>query len=402
MKKREGRLFHVASDEEIKRGLTTDIYFLRTKEILEKEGLKDRRAYAEFTLGDLPNEWQWGVFCGLDEVIALLEGVKVDLYAVPEGTIFSSKDVNGVRVPLMAIDGPYGEYCSYETPALGLICQATGVATKSARVKQAAGESLVLAFGIRRMHPAIAPMLDRASYIGGCDGVSSLIGAKAIGATPMGTMPHALVVVFQGQKEAWRAFDKHMPKGVPRIALIDTYSDEKEEAILAIEELGKKLDGVRLDTPSSRRGNLADIVREVRWELDIRGYKDVEIIVSGGIDEGKIPELKQAGASGFGVGTAISNAPTVDFAMDIVELDGEPCAKKGKYSGRKDVLRCEKCLALVVVPKGQSKERCPTCNSKLKSILECVLKNGRPTKTKPTPDKIRNYLLSQLKRQGRF
>lgn len=397
MKKQKSKLFHIASEEEIRNGKTSDIYFLRTKEILEKEGLAHKRAYAEFTLGDLPNGWEWGVFCGLDEVITLLAGLNVDLYAVPEGTIFTPKDINGVRLPLMAIDGPYGEYCVYETPALGLICQATGVATKSALVKKAAGDALVLAFGVRRMHPAVAPMLDRAAYVGGCDGVSSLIGAKAICKPPMGTMPHALVVVFRGQKEAWRAFDKHMPKDVPRVALIDTYSDEKEEAILAIETLGKRLDGVRLDTPSSRRGNLADIVREVRWELDIRGYKDVKIIVSGGMDEGRIPELKAAGASGFGVGTAISNAPTVDFAMDIVEFESKPCAKKGKYSGIKDVLRCEKCLGFIVVPKGKAIFKCPTCSAKTKPILERILKNGRPTKEQPTPEQIRKYLLSQLK-----
>ncbi len=397
MKRQSQRRFHIASDEEIIKGETTDIYFLRTKEILEREGLERKRAYAEFTLGDLPNGWEWGVFCGLDEVIALLDGLDVDLYAVPEGTIFTAKDINGVRVPLLAIDGPYGEFCIYETPALGLICQATGVATKSARVKKAAGESLVLAFGVRRMHPAIAPMLDRASYIGGCDGVSSLVGAKTIGKSPMGTMPHALVVIFQGQKDAWRAFDRYMPKDVPRVALIDTYSDEKEEAILAIEALGKRLDGVRLDTPSSRRGNFADIIREVRWELDIRGYKDVKIIVSGGIDEAEIPELKAAGASGFGIGTAISNAPTTDFAMDIVELDGKPCAKKGKYSGRKDVLRCKKCLSLAVSPKGHSRDKCPTCNALMEPILERVLKNGRSAKAQPTPEDIRRYLLSQLR-----
>lgn len=398
MRRDKQRLFHIASDDEIRKGLTTDVYFLRTKEILEKEGLKNRRAYAEFTLGDLPEGWKWAVFCGLDEVINLLEGLDVDLYAVPEGTVFAPKDINGVRLPLMAIDGPYADYCIYETPALGLICQATGVATKSARVKKAAGEELVLAFGIRRMHPAIAPMLDRASYIGGCDGVSSLMGAETIGKPPKGTMPHALVVVFQGQKQAWQAFDRHMPQDVPRIALVDTYSDEKQEAILAVEALGEALEGVRLDTPMSRRGNLADIVREVRWELDIRGYRDVRIIVSGGLDEAKIPELKLAGASGFGVGTAISNAPTVDFAMDIVALEERPCAKKGKYSGRKDLLRCEKCLTFLVVPKGEAAPRCPTCNGKMGPILKCVLKKGKPTKSQYTPEEIRKRFLSQSKK----
>src|SRR5207247_2683866 len=124
----------------------------------------------------------------------------------------------------------------------------------------------------------------------------------------------------------------------PRIALVDTYYDEKTEAIIAAEEIAA-LAGVRLATPSSRRGDFASIVREVRWELDLRGHKDAKIYVSGGLDESSIPALVEAGADGFGVGTTLSNAPTVDFAMDIVEREGKPAAKRGQFGGRKDVSR---------------------------------------------------------------
>src|SRR5207247_8609745 len=99
------------------------------------------------------------------------------------------------------------------------------------------------------------------------------------------------------------------------------------------------LPGVRPDTPPCRRGNCAAIVREGRWELDLRGHKDAKIYVSGGLDETSIPALAEAGADGFGVGTSLSNAPTVDFAMDIVEREGKPAAKRGQFGGRKDVSR---------------------------------------------------------------
>ncbi|UCB61508.1 MAG: nicotinate phosphoribosyltransferase, partial [Candidatus Bathyarchaeota archaeon] len=333
---------------QIKKGETTDIYFVRTKQVLEAKKLTKIHAYAEVTPGRLPRGWPWGILCGIEEEAHLFEGCPVDVYAMPEGSVFYHEDCKGIREPVMYIEGPYGEFCLLETPLLGLLCQASGVATRAARVKKVAGKKSILAFGIRRMHPALSPMLDRAAYIGGCDGVSSLSGAKIIGAKPMGTMPHALIIAFGDQAKAWKAFDEVMPSDVPRVALIDTYYDETAEAIMAVEALKKQLEGVRLDTPSSRKGDFAQIVREIRWELDVRGYKHVKIFVSGGLDEESIRILSEAGVEAFGVGTAISNAPTVDFAMDIVEMKGKPVAKRGKLSGKKQVWRCPHCLTDVV------------------------------------------------------
>ncbi|TMI60783.1 nicotinate phosphoribosyltransferase, partial [Candidatus Bathyarchaeota archaeon] len=97
--------------------------------------------------------------------------------------------------------------------------------------------------------------------------VSSIIGARLLDLQPTGTMPHSLIVSIGDQVKAWKSFNKYMPKDVPRIALVDTYYDEKTESIMAAEALGKDLYGVRLDTPGSRRGDFAEIIREVRWEL---------------------------------------------------------------------------------------------------------------------------------------
>src|SRR5437870_11158254 len=109
-----------------------------------------------------------------------------------------------------------------------------------------------------------------------------------------------------------------MPKDVPRIAIVDTYYDEKSEAIMAAEVLGKALYGVRLDTPSSRRGNFPEIVKEVRWELDSRGFKEVKIFVSGGLDDEWVRVLLWNGAGGFGVCTSDGNARSVGVEMDVV------------------------------------------------------------------------------------
>jgi len=390
------RHFYIATDEEIKKGLTTDIYFERTRIILEKYRMSDVRVAMEVTCGKLPRGWPWAILCGVEEALKLLEGHPVDVYGLREGTLFTSNDIKGVRVPVMRVEGSYGRFCLFETPLLGLLCQSTGVATMAARIRKKAGDRMVLGFGIRRMHPALAPMIDRASYIGGVDGVSSMIGAEAAGIKPTGTMPHALIIVFGDQVKAWKAFDETLPQDVPRIALVDTFYDEKVEALMAAEALNGRLVGVRLDTPGSRKGDFGEIIREVRWELNLRGYKDVKIIVSGGIDDENIDELVEAGADGFGVGTSISNAPTVDFAMDIVEVEGKPIAKRGKFSGRKDVWRCPECLRIDVEPIGSSSPSCPSCGIGMENILEPLMKDGKIIVDLPQPSEIRSYVLRQL------
>ncbi len=388
--------FHISSEDEIKSGKTTDIYFARTEEILESEGKSDREVVAEVTSGSLPEEWPWAVLTGLDEVASLFENVPVNVWSVPEGTIFRPYDCDGIRVPLLVIEGAYGDFCSLETPMLGLLCHASGVATKSARVRKVTGDKDILAFGIRRMHPALAPMLDRAAYIGGSDGVSSIAGAEEIGKEPMGTMPHALMIVFGDQVEAWKAFDKDIAEDVPRITLVDTYSDEKEEAIKAAEALQEKLDGVRLDTPSSRKGSFPELIREIRWELDIRGFEHVDIVVSGGLDEYSIPPLIEAGADSFGVGTSVTNAPVLDLAMDIVEVEGKYAAKRGKLSGRKDVWRCKECSEIKVKLSDKEKPECPKCGGETESVLEPLIKDGKIVKDLQSPEEIQEKVITQL------
>ncbi len=392
------RLFHYATDEEIKKGETTDIYFLRTKQVIEAKKLDKLRALAEVTPGRLPSGWPWGILCGIEEEAHLFEGCNVDVYAMPEGSVFYHSDHRGVREPVMFIEGPYGEFCLLETPMLGLICQASGAATRAARIKKVAGEKLVMAFGIRRMHPALSPMLDRAAYIGGFDGVSSLKGAETIGEKPMGTMPHALIIAFGDQVRAWKAFDEVMPPDVPRVALVDTYFDEKIESIMAAEALKDRLYGVRLDTPRSRKGNFAELVREVRWELDVRGYQHVKIFVSGGLNEESVRVLSEAGAEAFGVGTSVSNAPTIDFAMDIIELEGKLVAKRGKLGGKKQVWRCPKCLVDTVQLFKSPQPNCPECGGKTQPMLKPLIEKGKIVAKLPKPSEIRQYVLDQIEK----
>ncbi|AEH25072.1 nicotinate phosphoribosyltransferase [Pyrococcus yayanosii] len=385
------RSFYIASEEEIKKGKTTDVYFIRTKKILEEKGIH-KKVFAEVTTTSLPKGWKWGVLAGIEEVAKLLEGLPVNVYAMPEGTIFHPYE------PVLQIEGYYEDFGIYETALLGMLSQASGIATAALRIKIAANFKPVYSFGIRHMHPAIAPMIDRAAFIGGCDGVSGVLGAEMLGEKPVGTMPHALIITVGDQVKAWKFFDEVIEPEVPRVALVDTFYDEKTEAIMAAEALGERLNAVRLDTPSSRRGNFRRIIEEVRWELDLRGYRHVKIFVSGGLDEEKIREIADV-ADAFGVGGAIASAKPIDFSLDIVEVEGKPITKRGKLSGRKQVYRCEN-GHYHKVPADKKFERCPVCGAKVEPLLRPLIEKGEIVGELPKAREIRAYVLEQAEKFG--
>ena len=390
------RLF-AAGEKEIRDAYTTDVYFERTKKILSAKKMDGTAVWAEFSLGSLPNKWPWAVLCGTEEVLRLTEGTDIDIFGVPEGTIFRSRSPKGIRVPLMNIRGRYADFGEAETAMLGMLCHPSGVATAAARVRCAAKDKRVMAFGNRRMHPAISGVLDRSAYIGGCDDVASKIGGDIIGKEAVGTVPHALMLIMGSDEAAFKAFDETIEKSVPRIMLVDTFSDEREASINAC-KLIKGLKGVRLDTPSSRRGSMREIIQEVRWELDSKGFEDVEIIASGGLDETSIRELMGSGVSGFGVGTSISNASTLDISMDIVCKNGSAISKKGKFGGRKYTFRCPRCLSMDVSLSASDEMTC-SCGSKME-MAEIPLMKGGKRIYKKSPAEIREYVLAQLKQLG--
>ncbi len=391
MSGREPRLY-IADVKEILSGEATDIYFVRTREILEKYNLGDTWVRMEIHAYSLPKGYDWAVFAGLEEALALLKGKKVNVYAMPEGTLFKPVE------PVMVVEGPYNEISVYETSLLGILRHATSIATRAARIKKLAGDKQVLFFGLRSLHPAIQPMADRAAYIGGVDGVSGVLSKKYIGIEPKGTMPHALILVFGDPVKAWKAFDEVIPENVPRIALADTMYDERLEALMAAQALGDKLYGVRFDTPSSRRGSMRKIVAEARWTLDIHGFKYVKIFVSGGIGEKAIVDLRDI-VDGFGVGTSIAFPPSIDLSMDIVEkmIDGRwvPLSKRGKWPGMKQVYRCRPGLNDVITPWNSTPPKCSD-GSKPIPLLKKYVEQGKVIVELPSIDEIRRYVLEQL------
>lgn len=314
--------FGIVDDETITEGACTDIYFDRTAAALVRDG-RNPIVTAEITASALPAEW--GVFCGLNDVIRLLAERNVNVSVLPEGSIFYPGE------PVIRIQGPYLEFCVLETALLGFICHASGIATAAAHIKAAACGRHVLSFGSRRQHPAIARMIERAAWIGGADAVSNTC---APGGIPVaGTIPHSLIMCYGNPEEAWASFDRTAPPDVPRVYLCDTYCDEKRE-VLAAARAGAI--AVRLDTPRSRRGDMRAILEEVRWELDVHGFENVGIFLSGGLTIDDVRAYRDI-VEAFGVGGAIANAPVIDFSLDIVEIEGMPVSKRGKKSGVKEV-----------------------------------------------------------------
>ena len=364
---------------------------LHTKKVLQNNNIGSRVVMEVFAR-DVPYPDNWGILTGVYEAAKLMEGLPINVWAFDEGSVFVADKSTAMYEPLMVIEGRYVDFVEYENPLLGLLTSSTSVSTRAAKFRMAAGDKLLLSFGTRRVHPALAPLVERACYVSGFDGVSNVLGARLLELEPAGTMPHALVQVLGSQEKAWRMFDETIPRGTARVALVDTFWDEKTESIKALEVLGPKLWGVRLDTPASRRGDFLKIAEEVRWELDIRGGTKVKIIASGRLDEEEIRKLNPV-VDGYGVGTAVAYPPVIDLSAKIVEVkEGatrEFRAKRGGLGGRKAVYRSAGFKDSVVL-EGRPKPNHST------AMLKPLLKDGKMVGTFESTETIRARVRTSL------
>jgi nicotinate phosphoribosyltransferase len=321
----EVRLF--APSAETLAGYNADIYFLRTKQIMDAERLAPEVTVEVFPNGD-------GVLCGMRESLALLAralngvpGAAVE--ALPEGAPMQAKEV------VLRIRALYPAFAVYETAVLGMLSSQSGWATAARACVQAAAPVPVISFGARHVHPDASARLEYAALIGGCSGCATPWGAALAGIQPSGTLPHSLILCMGDTVAAIRAFDRIVDPAVRRIALVDTFKDEAEESLRVARALGDRLWGIRLDTPSERGRVTPALVSEVRARLDQAGFRYVKIVVSGGIDPARIQLFKARNApvDSYGIGSAISAAPPIDFTADIKMVGGEPRAKRGRIPG---------------------------------------------------------------------
>ncbi len=253
-----------------------------------------------------------------------------DLFAVPEGTpLFPGEPILTLRAPLIEAQIP-------ETFLLSTVGFQTLIATKAARMVEAAGGRAVVEFGTRRAHSPHAGLLaGRAAYVGGCIGTSNTLAGMQFEIPVFGTAAHSWVQSFSTEIEAFERLQQLL--GPATTYLIDTY-DTLEGARRAA-SLGKPLWGVRLDS-----GNLVELSRSVRAILDQAGLPDARIMATGDLNEYKILELAAAGApiDAFGVGTELatsSDAPSHGAVYKLVEhISGTERRYTAKFSQDKSTL----------------------------------------------------------------
>ena len=318
-------------------GDTADVFLHRTLSILRAEGINPHVGM-EFS----PS--RAGIFCGLREVRSLLQKVLpeagVEVWALEEGEDMEAREV------ALRINAPYSTFGLYETALCGTLASCSGWATAARECVDAANGLPVLAMGARHLHPNVAAVLDYSAVTGGCVSCSTMQGGRLARVTPTGTMPHVLPLLMSDTLSAIEAFDRRMPSEIPRIALVDTFGDEAEEAIRVAGVLKDRLRGIMIDTAKERGGIGAEFVREVRARLDQAGHRHVEIYVSGGFTADKIREFVKAEAPvhGFAVGEYIASAPSNSFTADIHEIEGRPVAKRGRIPGQTNNARLNRII----------------------------------------------------------
>jgi nicotinate phosphoribosyltransferase len=237
-----------------------------------------------------------------------------DVWAMPEGTpVFPGE-------PILRVTAPLIEAQIIETFLLATVNFQTMIASKTARVVQAAGNAGVVEFGGRRAQTmAAAGYAARAAFIAGCIGTSNVEAARAFGIPVMGTAAHSFIMSFADEREAFAAYYRVFPEHTT--FLLDTY-DTVRAAHLAT-EFGPAIRGVRLDS-----GDMLVLSKRVRGILDEGGLKDTRIMASGDLDEEKIAELINHGApiDFFGVGTEIVtsyDAPALGGVYKMVEVESD-------------------------------------------------------------------------------
>ncbi len=351
--------------------LLTDLYQLTMLEAYLSEGMEETAVF-EFYVRELPADRGFLVASGIESLLFFLEGLSFsteeiaylagtgrfsrrlldqlaafrftgDLYALPEGTVFFANE------PVVRVVAPIPQAQFVETRTINLLHFETLIATKAARCVLAADDrkALLVDFGLRRAHGAEAGLLAaRATCIAGFAGTSTVLAGARYGIPIFGTMAHSYIEAHDNEEEAFLAYARANPANVT--LLIDTY-DTLQGARHAA-NAAKKLaaEGIRTRAVRLDSGDILALSKEVRSFLDRNGLGDVEIFVSGSIDERGIGRLLAGGApiDGFGVGTKLDtseDAPYLECAYKLVEYAGKPRLKtsagKATLPGRKQIFR---------------------------------------------------------------
>ena len=348
--------------------------------------------------------------------------LRVDVDAAPEGSLVFANE------PIVRVRGRLIEAQLLETTLLNLVNFQTLVATKAARVCQAAAGQPVLEFGLRRAQGIDGALsASRAAYIGGCSATSNVLAGKRYGIPVRGTHAHSWVMAFDTELEAFDAYADAMPDGC--LFLVDTYDALQgvRNAIRVGERLriaGKRLLGIRLDS-----GDLAWLSIEARKLLDQAGFRDAVIVGSNDLDEHVIESLRHQGAAigVWGVGTRLVTAydePALGgvYKLGLVTREGrapEPRIKLSEHAAKTTVpgiqqvrrfSRDGKWVAdavydarvgveapvTIIDPLDPTRRRVLSRDLLHEDLLLPVVRGGQPVGERPSLSAVRQRVQSQL------
>jgi len=336
--------------------LHTDKYQINMMYAHWINGTHNKKAVFEAFFRKLPFGNGYAVFAGLERIVDYIRNLRFeesDLQYLSEqeenyhpdfleelrnfrfqGSIYSVKE--GALVfpnePLIRVEGRMLEAQLVETAMLNYMNYQTLIATKASRIKQVAGDDVLMEFGTRRAQEADAALWGtRAAYLAGFDATSNMLAGKMFGIPTKGTHSHSWVQSHESEEEAFQRYADALPDQVT--LLVDTYDTLKSGVPKAIElgkqlqKKGKRLASVRLDS-----GDLAYLSIKTREMLDQAGLTDVKIVASNDLDEHTIMNLKVQGAriDSWGVGTQLITAadqPTLGGVYKLVAREG----KDGTY-----------------------------------------------------------------------
>jgi nicotinate phosphoribosyltransferase len=255
-----------------------------------------------------------------------------DIDGYPEGELYFPGS------PVLTVTGSFAEAVMLETLVLSVLNHDSAVASAAARMASAAGQRPLVEMGSRRTHEEAAVAAARAAYLGGFSATSNLAAGQRYGIPTTGTAAHAFSLLHDSEADAFTAQVRSL--GTDTTLLVDTY-DISDGIATAIEVAGPGLQAIRIDS-----GDLGELARQAREQLDRLGAPDVQIVVSGDLDEYSIAALRAEPVDSYGVGTSVvtgSGLPTAGMVYKLVEVDGQPVAKRStakiSRGGAKSALR---------------------------------------------------------------
>lgn len=330
--------------------LHTDKYQINMMYAHWVNGTHKRRAVFEAYFRKLPFGNGFAVFAGLERIVGYIANLRFteeDIRYLSEqeenynpafleellqfhfqGTIHAMKEgaLAFPDEPLVRVEGTIMEAQLVETAILNFMNYQTLIATKAARIKQVAGDDILLEFGTRRAQEADAAVWGaRAAYVGGFHATSNMLAGKVFGIPTKGTHAHSWVQSFGSEQEAFDAYAKVLPDQVT--LLVDTFDTLRSgvphaiETAKKLEAQGKRMNAIRLDS-----GDLAYLSIQARKMLDEAGLSYVKIVASNDLDENTMLDLKSQGAAidTWGVGTQLitaSDQPSLGGVYKLVEME---------------------------------------------------------------------------------